>query len=148
MTSNESSVLDFSSHGSTPEYSDIFAHLESSGSGGALNGAGLNLANNAASYKRRSSDSYMDSHGGVSGGGSNNGVVSGGDWNDYIVGYPMAKRLHIHNPSLSAGPPPPFGANHPPNLFDASNGPTIASAAAANIAENSFNSLIEKVRRI
>lgn len=147
MTSNENSVLDFStSHGASAEYGEIFAHMETGSGAGAINGSAGGVTASTV-YKRRSSDSYMEGHVGT---GNNNGAISGGDWSEYMVGYPMAaKRLQTHNPSLDrAGPPPSFGANHPPNLFDASNGPGITSAGSANTVENSFNNLIEKARNL
>ncbi|XP_061391734.1 protein CBFA2T2 [Musca vetustissima] len=122
VTSNESTVMEFSPHGPPAEYSDIFVQLD-----GQSNGSGAGAT--SLVFKRRPSDTLMEPHG-------HNGAQ---EWSDYMAAYPPPKRLHAHNPHAPAPESRIPFASAQPTIFDYS-----ATGVAAAQSEGSFNNLMEK----
>ncbi|XP_017467931.1 PREDICTED: protein CBFA2T3 isoform X2 [Rhagoletis zephyria] len=136
VTSNENVVMEFSPHGPSAEYSDMFVHMDSAQAAAAAAVAQA-AASNAASttslvFKRRASDTLMEHHNGVQ------------DWNDYLAAYPPAKRaLHAHSAHISAASTEArLSFATQPTIFDYSS--ATGNASAVTHSENTFNSLMEK----
>ncbi|XP_053962448.1 protein CBFA2T3 [Anastrepha ludens] len=136
VTTNENVVMEFSPHGPSAEYSDMFVHMDAAQAAAAAAVAQA-AASNAASttslvFKRRASDTLMEHHNGVQ------------DWNEYMAAYPPTKRaLHAHSAHLSAtSTDARLAFANQPTIFDYSS--ATSNATAVNQSEASFNSLMEK----
>lgn len=130
--------MEFSSHGPSAEYSDIFGHMDAAQAAAAAAVAQAAASNSAGTtslvFKRRASDTLMEHHNGIQ------------DWNDYMATYPPAKRaLHAHSAHLSAGSADArLSFTSQPTIFDYST--AANSTSAVTQSENNFNSLMEKVQ--
>ncbi|XP_011189052.2 protein CBFA2T1 [Zeugodacus cucurbitae] len=136
VTTNENVVMEFSPHGPSAEYSDMFVHIDAAQAAAAAAVAQAAASNSAGTtslvFKRRASDTLMEHHNGIQ------------DWNDYMAAYPPAKRaLHAHTAHLSAASADArLAFTSQPTIFDYST--TASSTSAVTQSENNFNSLMEK----
>ncbi|XP_004520966.1 protein CBFA2T3 isoform X1 [Ceratitis capitata] len=136
VTTNENVVMEFSPHGPSAEYSDMFVHIDAAQAAAAAVAAQAAASNVAGTtnlvFKRRASDTLMEHHNGVQ------------DWNDYMAAYPPAKRaLHAHSAHLGSGSADArLAFSNQPTIFDYSS--ATSNASAATQSENTFNSLMEK----
>ncbi|XP_050322531.1 protein CBFA2T1 [Bactrocera neohumeralis] len=136
VTTNENVVMEFSPHGPSAEYSDMFVHMDAAQAAAAAAVAQATASNSAGTtslvFKRRASDTLMEHHNGIQ------------DWNDYMAAYPPAKRaLHAHSAHLSAASADArLAFTSQPTVFDYS--AAASSTSAVTQSENNFNSLMEK----